>query len=302
MKDKRILVTGISGFIGSHLAITVNEMFPGARVFGVSRSKSPGTSRIRAVDLLDSDEISAVIEELRPDYIFHMAGVTHTHDLDRLYRGNVEIMVNLLEAVKTTAHQCRVVIPGSAAEYGQVPPGKLPITEDQPPRPISLYGVAKAWQTTVAVYYASRGVDIVIGRVFNVIGRGMSENLSVGAFASQLKKFQKSEEKFSIKVGNLKPKRDFLDIDDVSRALIALALKGTSGQIYNVCSGGSISMSEVLKKLIDQIDVEVEVVVDAERIKAADISDSFGSYQKLKSATGWRPAVSLDESLAKLMS
>lgn len=302
MKDKVVLVTGISGFIGSRLAVLLGETFPGVRIRGTSRTGTRGDSRVRVVDLLERDEIVALIEELRPDYIFHLAGVTHTQDIAELYRGNVRTTVNLLEAIRAFNHPCRVIVPGSAAEYGQVRLDDLPIREDKAPKPISAYGLAKVWQTTAAAFYASQGADIVIGRLFNIIGKGMSENFSVGAFAAQLKTIQRREAKSQIKVGNLAPKRDFLDIDDVSRALIALAEKGKPGEIYNVCSGVSISMAEVLKKLIDQIKVEVEVVVDPGKVRTVEIENSYGSHDKIKIATGWRPAISLDVSVANCMS
>jgi GDP-4-dehydro-6-deoxy-D-mannose reductase len=125
-----------------------------------------------------------IIENIRPNYIYHLAGEIYTKDWGKLYRGNVETTINIME-VKRTGTSCRVVIAGSAAEYGCISDTDLPISEKQIPNPVVPYGVAKVWQTAIAKYYATLGVNIAIGRMFNIIGPGAPEGLSVSAFASQ---------------------------------------------------------------------------------------------------------------------
>jgi GDP-4-dehydro-6-deoxy-D-mannose reductase len=250
---------------------------------------------------LDAEHTFRIIEEINPDYIFHLAGVIYTRDWEKLYLGNVKTTFNIMEGVKKADIPCRIIIPGSAAEYGRVPVADLPINEDQITNPVVPYGVAKLWQTTIAKYYASCRFDVVIGRMFNVIGPGAPEGLSVGAFANQLRKIKRGELPSQISVGNLKPRRDFIDIVDACRGLIAIATKGKNGEIYNVCSGRSVSMEQVLRIMIQKAGVDVDVSVDPQRMKNSDIEDIFGSPDKISNTTGWRAEIELNESIAKLM-
>jgi GDP-4-dehydro-6-deoxy-D-mannose reductase len=134
-----------------------------------------------------------------------------------------------------------------------------------------------------------------------VIGRGLPDTLSIGAFVSQLNRIRKGEIVPEIAVGNLRPRRDFVDIRDVCNALIALATHGVSGEVYNVCSGTSISMESLLRELISRTGLDVQVIADPSRIKSADIEDIYGSNQKIRSLTGWERAFSLSDSVASMI-
>lgn len=281
--------------MGQNLCALLKETAPESRVVGTDRTAaSAGTL---CVDLLEKKDVADLIVELRPDYIFHLAGVIYSKDWEAHYKGNVETTINIFEAVKGSGLKTRVIVPGSAAEYGRVSAGDLPITERQTPNPVSPYGVAKAWQTTVTRFYASTGVDAMTGRIFNVIGRGMPEGLSIGAFAGQLKKIKSGELPPKLMVGNLRPRRDFIDVSDVCRGLIALAEKGRRGEAYNICSGRSVSIEEVLTRMIKATGLDIEVVSDSAKIKDADIEDIFGTHEKLSAETGWTPVVPLDSSI-----
>lgn len=301
MNDRTVLITGINGFIGSHLQKTLKKTFPDSRVFGLDLRESRSADVFK-VDLLKGESLLSVITEIRPDFIFHLAGVIYSRDWGEHYRGNVETTANVLEAVKRCGLKSRVIVPGSAAEYGRISGGDLPITERQLPNPVSPYGVAKVWQTTVVRYYATNGADAVIGRMFNIIGKGAPSGLSIGAFAEQLKKIKHTELPPKIMVGNLKPKRDFVDIADACRGLIALAEKGRRGEVYNICSGRSVSMEELLLMMIENSGLDIEIEVDSSRFKDADIEDIFGSNEKILRETGWRPSLTLEQSVAEVVS
>lgn len=295
MRDSTILITGANGYIGHNLCALLKETTPDGRIVGVDRkAASAGTLPL---DLLEKKDVADLISELRPDYIFHLAGVIYSRDWEAHYKGNVETTINILEAVKRGSLKSRVIIPGSAAEYGRISTSDLPITERQTPNPISPYGVAKVWQTTVTRYYAANGVDAMTGRIFNVIGKGMPEGLSIGAFAGQLKKIKNSELPPKLTVGNLRPRRDFIDVIDACRGLISLAVKGRQGEVYNICSGRSVSMEDVLRKMIVGSGLDIEIVSDPARQKDADIEDIFGTHEKLSGDTGWTPVVPLETSI-----
>jgi GDP-4-dehydro-6-deoxy-D-mannose reductase len=207
----------------------------------------------------------------------------------------------VLDLVAQGGSQCRVIVPGSAAEYGRVSAPDLPLRETHLPNPVTAYGVAKVWQTTAVRHFASKGVDCVIGRIFNILGPGIPETLSIGAFATQLRRISAGELEPEILVGNLKPRRDFVDIKDVCSALLALAELGASGEIYNICSGASVSMEQILSALIQRSGVDVRVTIDERRIKRADIDDIYGSNEKIRHQTGWTPQAAIAQSIASII-
>lgn len=296
------LITGINGFIGSHLSRIINAEKPDLSIVGVDRLMTPEIPGIPhlQVDLLDKEAISHAIQTIQPDYIFHLAGVIYSGDLQELYKGNVQSTVNLLESVKALTKPLRVIISGSAAEYGSIPSTDLPLTEQQIPNPVSPYGVSKVWQTTVARYYATQGVDVQIGRVFNVIGKGMPADLSIGSFASQLGKISFGDLPPRLSVGNLKPKRDFIDVEDVCRAFIVMAGNGRCGEISNICSGKSISVEDIVYLMIAMTKLDVEITIDPGKVKGTDINDIYGNNSKLTSV-GWHINVPIEKSIEQIM-
>lgn len=291
-----ILVTGATGFIGAHLVRALAAAGRGADVVAVSR-RGP-----RAADLRDAAQADALVASVRPAAIFHLAGLIYSRDLDELYASNVAATHALLRAVQARAPDCRVVVPGSAAEYGRVPPAELPIAEDRVPAPVVPYGLAKTWQTATAGYFASLGMSVTVCRLFNVVGPGAPSGLSVGAFADQLRRIMRGDAPPRLLVGDLAPRRDFIDVGDACAALIALAALPTATGVYNACRGASISMAELLALLVQASGVAVDVVVDPARLRhGTEILDSYGAAGRLRAATGWAPVVPLRESLARML-
>jgi len=291
----KIVVTGATGFIGTWLLRSLASAGRGSDVIAVSRH---GPQR---VDLRDSGEAESLIRDTRPAVLFHLAGLIDSRDLDELYAGNVATTEHLLNAILAHAPACRVIVPGSAAEYGRVPPSDLPISEDRIPAPLVPYGLAKVWQSATARYFAERGVNVVVARLFNLVGEGASTKLSVGAFAEQLRKIKSGDQEPRIVVGDLTPRRDFIDATDACAAMLALAAIPEMGT-YNVCRGSSISMAEVLDLMVRESGLKVEIAVDDTRMRhRAEIPDSFGNPGRLHAATGWTPLVPLRDSLARML-
>ncbi|CAB5083659.1 UDP-glucose 4-epimerase (EC [Olavius algarvensis associated proteobacterium Delta 3] len=301
MYNKTILITGNNGFIGTRLTALIRDTFPKAAIKGADRATHSSSPETYAVNLLESESTFRIIEETRPDFIFHLAGTIYTRDWQELYLGNVKTTFNIMEGIKKARIPCRIIIPGSAAEYGRVPVTELPINENQVPNPVVPYGVVKVWQTTLADYYHSCGVDVVIGRMFNIIGPGAPAELSVGAFAKQLREIKRCQLPPEISVGNLKTKRDFIDIDDACRGLIAVAKDGESGEAYNICSGNSVAMREILDMMIGCSGIKVDVISDSSKFKTNDIDDIFGDNSKIRAATGWHPSTRIESGIEKLM-
>jgi GDP-4-dehydro-6-deoxy-D-mannose reductase len=243
-----------------------------------------------------------LIRDTRPAVLFHLAGLINSANLDDLYASNVATTQYLLDATLTHAPACRVVVPGSAAEYGRVPPKELPISEERIPAPLVPYGLAKAWQSATTGYFAARGANAVVARLFNLVGIGTPTRLSVGAFAEQLRRIREGEEEPLIVVGDLTPRRDFIDVADACAALLALAATPEAKGTYNVCRGSSVSMADVLDIMIRESGLNVQVAVDDARLRhRGEIPDSVGNPARLHAATGWMPLIPLEESLAGML-
>jgi nucleoside-diphosphate-sugar epimerase len=291
----KIVVTGATGFIGTWLLRSLASVGRASDVVAVSRHGP------HKADLRRQSEAEALIRDTRPAVLFHLAGLIDSQNLDDLYASNVATTQYLLDATLTHAPACRVVVPGSAAEYGRVPQADLPISESKVPAPLVPYGLAKVWQSATALYFAERGANVVVARLFNLVGEGASTRLSVGAFAEQLRRIKKGDQEARIIVGDLTPRRDFIDVADACAALFALAAIPETGT-YNVCRGSSISMAEVLDLMVRESGLKVEVAVDAARMRhRAEIPDSFGNPDRLHAATGWKPLIPLRESLARML-
>lgn len=301
MNNKNILITGINGLVGSCLRQLIDGKFSNVHIIGIDKVVNSNYHESIVLDLLDSTAVKQVIQDIQPDYIFHAAGVINSHDWNTLYQGNVQTTIHLIEAVRESSSHCRIIIPGSAAEYGNVAECDLPITENHLPKPISPYGVSKLWQTVIAQYYANRGVDVVIGRMFNLSGRGIPENLVIGSIINQMKKIQNGQAEPKIFLGNTKTKRDFIDLIDACNGLGHLALEGRTGEIYNICSGRSVSIENIVKMIIDLSGMRIIVAIDEKRIKDADIDNSYGSNQKILNETKWQRKISLQESIKHMM-
>lgn len=290
MSFKTVVITGVNGFLGGALQAALADLWPKAQVIGLTRNEA---------DLSDRAATRLAFEKLRPDCVFHMAGCTYSNDWSALFNGNIVTTINLLEVVRELGLKTRVVIPGSAAEYGRVADETKPIAETTAPNPLSAYGAIKAAQTSLAQTYAKQGLDVVVGRLFNIFSDSMKKS-AITEFAEQLKRIANGAQPPELHVGNLDPTRDYVHLTDVCSAFAALATDGRRGEIYNICSGQSFSMREILKLMIAQTNVNPQLVVDAARSRPADIPYSRGDKRKITADTNWQPKIPLDTAIGAL--
>lgn len=293
---KKILITGCSGFLGKsvHDFLSKKKAFA---VFGVDIKGKASKNSYFTCDLSNQKEIRSILIDLKPDYIFHLAGGRGQLDNDALFKAIFLTTKCLLGAVLSIDnYNPRVIIPGSAAEYGDLIQAKGKIDEKTLSGPNSWYGLVKLMQTNLALFYVTQGVDVVIGRIFNVLGKRTPLDLSIGRFAEQIVSVEKTKIKRVINTYNLSSIRDFLDIDDVCSALFAVAKKGEAGQIYNICSGSGLSIRDVLARLLKLSEVK-NIFINEKVECVGSIRKSVGSNAKLKKATGWKPKVNIEESL-----
>ncbi len=296
----RVLVTGGNGFAGRHLVAALRAR--GDDVVSVGRTLD-GRGVDLPLDLSDAEGVRAVIEIARPALIFHLAAVAFvpdaTNDPIGTYDVNVLGTARLFEAVRELyrSDPPRFVYVSSAEVYGERAAGEYPLHEALVPRPSTPYAASKLGAEAVALAaWQTYGIPAVITRAFNHVGPGQSTRFAVPAFAKRLADIANGKPPL-LSVGNLETKRDFLDVRDVVSAYIALGRDGTAGEIYNVCSGRSVSMAEILRQLITAAHVAVEIREDPDLRRPSDNPLSVGDNAKLRAATGWQPRFSLAQTL-----
>lgn len=253
--NRRILVTGSTGALGRALTKRLLSSPVDVTVFSPKRGRSDDS-----LNLEITDQIYRTVERTRPDLILHLAA-TFSNDFDTAYAVNVAACKHLLEAVKSSGRYVRVVLVGSAAEYGAVTPEENPINVDRVLRPLSVYGITKAWQTELAYMYANNGIDVVVARIFNLVGPNLSEKLFVGRLHQQINEIRRGE-RTMIEVGHLSAIRDYLSIDDAVSQLLAVANMGETGKVYHVASGQPVVMRELLARVLASHGLDASIVVE----------------------------------------
>lgn len=304
-EPRPVLVTGATGFVGQHLVALLLRQgrqvmaltAPGDAAAGVL----PDAVERFSCDIRDSSGLVQVLGEVTPDVIYHLAGLARGDDLASLMSVNVLGTDSLLQAASQLAVRPRVVIPGSAAEYGLLETA-APVNEGVPPRPLSAYGVSKAAQTLLGQGYALRGqAPVIIGRLFNITGPGEPASMVCGRVASQIAACEAGQAPPQLKIGSLSATRDFLDVRDVVRALSLLASRGHPGQVYNICSGIGRRMEDVVRELIGFASLPIALPPEPALRLPTDVPRCVGDCGRLRTATGFTPAIPLAQSLQDLL-
>ena len=307
-----VLITGIAGFVGGHLVDLLRAEHPEEGIAGVVR---PGTAtpdplregvRLLEADLEDAAAVESAVAAVRPDSIIHLAGQSSVHESwsnpAATIRTNVIGLLHVFEAVRRRRLEPRVLVVGSAEEYGAVEPDAPPLTEDAPLRPLSPYAVSKVAQGYLALQYAlSRDLAVVRTRTFPHTGPGRGEAFAESSFARQIAEVEAGRRRPVLAVGNLDAVRDFTDVRDVVRAYWALLERGLPGEVYNVCSGRGRSIGDVLRSLLEIAGAQVDLQVDRERLRPSDLPSLVGDPRKVREATGWEPRIPLERTLRDLL-
>jgi GDP-4-dehydro-6-deoxy-D-mannose reductase len=309
----RILITGISGFAGSHLA----EYFLDEgkhEVYGTIKWRSDRQNiigiqdkiRLYECDIKDAFSVNTIIEQIKPDQIFHLAAQSYVlfswRAPQETLTTNIIGEVNLFEAVRGAKLDPYIHIAGSSEEYGMVYPDERPITETNPLRPLSPYGVSKVTQDFLGYqYFKSYGLKIVRTRAFNHTGPRRGAVFATSNFAKQIIEIEKGKRKPVIQVGNLEAVRDFLDVRDVAKAYAFSLSKGEPGEVYNISSGVGVKIKDMLDQLIALSKVNLKIETDPSRMRPSDVELLIGSAEKFKKATGWKPVIPFEQTLMDLL-
>jgi len=284
---RNVVVFGIAGFCGKHFErFVANGAFNSHyRFFGFARTltsaEHSGAFTYREGDACDEAAVRDFVSEVKPAYILNLIGVFRAQTYSELLSINVGVSQTICEAVlRSRVPVKNIVLVGSAAEYGR--PARNPVSEDAELRPVTHYGLSKVYQTLLASYYfRNYRLPVVVARTFNIVGEGLSSDLSVGNFMRQLRELSDGG---VMKVGNICTRRDFLDIRDVSRRYWHLLMSGAAGEIYNVCSGSPKTIRSVVEALIRETGKRISVDADPALFKENDIESIYGDnskYQRL---------------------
>lgn len=304
-----VLVTGASGFAGSHLVEALLKQ-GSAEVYGTAYGKPDYLAtllpqdHIISVNLSERDTVGKLIQQVKPDQVYHLASFAFVgQSFERsseLLANNILLQAHMLEALQAHAPNARMLAIGSAEEYGLSEANEVPIKENHPLRPINPYAVSKVAQDLLAyAYAASLHMDLVRVRPFNHIGERQSPDFAVSSFAKQIVAIEKGAQNVLF-VGNIDGVRDFTDVKDMVQAYILLMEKGKNDEVYNIGSGVGVSMSDIVQTLISFSSKKIEMKVDESRLRPLDIPSIIADATKVRSL-GWTPTIPLKNSLQRVL-
>ncbi|MDP8214344.1 MAG: GDP-mannose 4,6-dehydratase [Candidatus Euphemobacter frigidus] len=308
----RALITGIAGFAGSHLAKDLVDH--GWTVSGIERHGAVLNNlaflhdrvRVEECDILSAQDVGYVIRKYQPDVVFHLAGTTFIPTAQNApqmaFEINVKGSLNILEETQENAPDSRMILVSSAEVYGDAAPEKMPLTENNRPSPVNIYALTKLCAEEITCYYHRvRGLDSVVLRPFNHIGRGQRPSFVTSAFALQIARIEAGQQRPVLEVGNLETARDFTDVRDMVRAYRLAAERCRPATPYNICSGKVYAIKDILDKLLSLTDAEIEIRPDPRRIRKNEIPLFQGDHARFTEATGWEPTCAIEDTLRAIL-
>jgi GDP-4-dehydro-6-deoxy-D-mannose reductase len=308
-KLKTALVTGAEGFIGSHLV-----KFLRAKKWNVTglylshRFSAPEESKefsLVQCDLRNGQRVSEIFHEFKPSYVFHLGAqslpTVSWADPVGTFESNIMGSLHVFEAVRHLKQPSVIVSACSSAEYGHVPPSAIPVSEEQPLRPLHPYGISKVCLDLLArQYFLDYKIPAVNLRLFNTTGPGKT-NDAPSDFVRQLIRIKKGQQSPVIEVGNLTPRRAFLDVNDTVRGFYLAATRGKRGEAYNICAAQTHEIGHLLRTAIRLSGVKAEVRPAAHLMRPSDEKIIFGSTEKLRKDTGWKPLRTVEQTLSSML-
>ena len=312
-----VLITGGNGFSGSWLCEHLLNLDKNLHVHTTIRGRCRQTSFIDHIkdnltlvecDLTDYNSVQSTIEESQPDMIFHLAAIsfvpTSWRAPQETINTNVMGTLNLLEAIRKSSFNPKIVVTGTSEEYGLVNKEDLPLKEDAPKNPLSPYGVSKVAQSLLSYqYHKSYGMKIIRTRAFNLMGPRSGEKIVSANFAKQIVKFEREKDiPHVLKTGNLDSIRDFNDVRDIVRAYWLAINKCDYGDVYNISTGIGHKIIEIIDIYSKLAKVEFNVMIDEKKSRPSDVPILIGDSSKFREKTGWKPEISFEKSLSDVLS
>jgi GDP-4-dehydro-6-deoxy-D-mannose reductase len=311
LNSARILITGASGFVGRHLLAQCRLNYPQALVYGLFRHDYTQSIEQEGVhpivgDVSSFQDMSRAVAIAQPDIVFHLAAQSSVarswQDPVGTLRANAEGFLHLIEALCKEKLTSRVLISGSSEQYGEVSPAENPINEDQPFRPMNPYAVSKVAQDLYGYqYFVSHNMPVIRVRAFNHFGPGQAQKFVIPSFAQQIASMEAGKIEPVLAVGNLQAQRDFMPVEDVVAAYLALAERGHPGMAYNVGSGHAYSIGEIVHILCQHTHININIREDRTRFRPTDQCCSVADTTRLRAHTQWQPALEMDTAIERVL-
>jgi len=314
-KINKVLITGITGFVGSHLADYILENFPDVKILGLARWRSP-TDNIRHIlnkislqfgDLLDSFSVKTILSEHKPDVIFHLAAQSYVTfsflspvvTLDTNIIGTCNLLETVKELKNSSNYNPIIHICSSSEVYGQVNKEDIPIKEDVPLRPASPYAVSKVAEDMLGYqYWLSWRIKTLRTRMFTHTGPRRGDVFVVSNFAKQIAAIEAGLVPPVVKVGNLESIRTFTDVRDAVRAYWLLVTKCIPGEVYNIGGVETMKIGEMLNRLLGMSSVKnIKIEIDPNRLRPSDVTLQIPSTNKFFKETGWKPEIKFEQTI-----
>ena len=310
----RILITGITGMVGSHMADYILAKHPSVEVHGLVRWRSPleniqhihSKISLHQAELRDLNSLVILLKKIEPDWVFHLAAQSYVRSsfdapVDTL-QTNIIGTTNLLDAVRITGLDSKIHICSSSEVYGQVTEAEIPIRETNPFRPASPYAVSKVGEDMIALqYYLSYGIKTMRTRMFTHTGPRRGDVFAESAFAKQIAEIEAGVSENPMRVGNLNSIRTFADVRDAVRAYWLLLEKCPPGEVYNIGGNRTMTVGQMLDILKSMANCKIEHEVDPALLRPSDVTLQIPDTSKFQAATGWKPEITLEETLKDLL-
>ena len=307
----KVLITGIGGFAGSHLAEYIIRERKDWEVYGIIEPGARPTDPFLIIkanfvrDVTSATDMDEIFRDLRPDIIFHLAARPFVPDSFAMPRTTFNInltgTLNILESMKQYCPKARMHYAGSSEEYGLVEDHELPIWEGQPLRPLSPYGVSKVAASLLCYqYYKSYGLHIIRTRAFNHTGPSRGHMYATSTFARQVIEVEEGT-RVTMAVGNLDAVRDLTDVRDTIRGYVLAVEHCTPGDVYNICTGKGRTMRSVLSILMSISGTKADIWIDPEKQRPSDVPRLVGNCHSFRVQTGWKPEISFEQTMVDLL-
>ncbi len=312
----KLLITGINGFVAEHfLELLSNKEIYDFEILGVGRSNNSEAKNkfndlninYQSIDLLNKNDVVDCIKKFKPDFLLHLASISsvgHSWKFPQdSFVNNTNIFLNLVEQIRLQEISCRILSIGSSEQYGNVTKEMLPLREDSPLNPISPYAVARVSQEMISkIYEQGYGMDIIMTRSFNHIGPGQKDIFVIPSFAKQLVGIKLGKiNKNTITTGDLNIIRDFIDVRDVVNCYYMLLMNGKKGEVYNICSGEGNSLHDIILKMCNKLEIEVNLETNPQLIRPNDNKIIIGNADKLRKEINWNPQIKLEKSIEDIL-